>query len=211
MAAAGGKQRLAKLAHQHEALAPLGRGRCLHAHTVPPVAVLHQYIDLVQCQHGRSPQFVMPPHRTTAHHQLGLGKQPVGRTRVACSGVGKRQSGNEDAPVRRAADVKLGPFNVKLLKTQPPQRTRRHGQHHALQAQGGAALRVQQGHIAQFDGGDQTATAGMQCTNAHRDAQGSLSLLFQLHAVIADTRHNPAVQSSPGSDQQHQCHQQRTQ
>ena len=211
VAAAGGQQRLAKLAHQRKALAPLGRWRGLHLQAVAPVAVAQQHIDLVQRQRRGLAQAVVPAHRAAPHHHLGLGKQPVGSARVAGGAVGKQQPGHKDAAVCGAADVQLGAFDVQLLKPQAPQRARRHGQHHALQVQRGAALGVEQRHAAQFDGRHQAVALRRQGADAHRHPQGATGLRLQQHPVVADTRHNPAVQRPPGRCQQHHHRQQQTQ
>ncbi len=207
MAAARAQQGLAELAADGEAFAPLLRRRGIDAQAVAPAAVAQQQVHLAQRQRRRAAQLVGPAQGAIAHHHLGLGEQPVGGAGIAGRGRRKRQPGDENAPVGGAADIEFGALDVQLLEAQAPQRARRQGQDHARQAQRGAALRIEQGHVAELDRRDQPLAARRDRADAHRYPQRARGQGFQRSAKLPDTRHNPAVKRAP-AEGQHQCQRQ---
>ncbi|GAO25545.1 hypothetical protein ALISP_5365 [Alicycliphilus sp. B1] len=202
VAAVRGEQRLAELPAQREALAPVGRRRRIQADAVAQGAVAQHQVHLGQRQRLGPAQRVAPAQSAAADRHLGLREQPVGGGAVGLASVAKAQAGDEDAAILLAAYVQLRPLYIDLLEPQAQQRARRQRYHHARQAQRLAALRVEQGHAGQLDGGKEPLAARRDGGNAHGNPQCPLGLGLQLGAEIADTRHNPAVQRPPGSRQQ---------
>ena len=197
VAGTGGEQRLLEPPQHRQAAAPARWRVGIHAHAVHAVAVANQHIHVGQLQHRQAAQLVAPAHPATAHHQLGLGKHPVGSTTAIGPGIGQGKAGNPDTAVGGAAHIQFGRSNVELLKPQADGRAHRERRQHRGQAQGLAALCVQQAHIAQFHRRDQAVGSGQNVAHAHGNAHALAGLLFQPRTEFADSRHNQKMQSAP--------------
>ena len=196
---------------QREPISPLGRRSGIDAQAVTPVAIACQDVHVLERQFRRTAQLVGPAQPSAPDEQFGLGEKPVCRRTIVSPRTGQLQPGQQNAPLWRAPDVQLGPFDIQLLEAEIPERARRHRQHHARQAQGLAPFGVKQRHIPQLDGGNQPFGTRLDGAQPHGNPQGLAGLRFQLRTVIADSRHNPAVKRPPGRRQQQAHGQQQTQ
>jgi len=208
---AGRQQRLAEGAGDAEAPPRVGRRRGVQPQEVAPRAVARDEIDLPQRERRRAAQFVRPLHGAAADHEFALAEEPVGRTPLVGAGAGEIEPGDEDAALPGAPDLQLGRIDIELLEAEIPDRTRRQRADHQRQAQGLAALRIEQHHVAQGEGGHQALAARADRADAHRHAQHPARANFQLGAQVADSRHNDSMQPAPSHRQQQRCREQQPQ
>jgi hypothetical protein len=211
LAVARVQQRGAHARHEREARAPGRRRRGVHAQVVLPAVVAQQHVNLAQLQRrGRRVLLVEPAHGAAADEHLGLGEKPVGKGAVATA-LRQRDATDQDAAVRRAAQVELRALEVELLEAAREQGARRQCQHHTRQLQRRPALRVEQRHLAQLEGRNQPRRAPRDRTNAHRHPHDARGLRLQGRTKVPDARHNPAMQTRPHDGQQQPERQQQAQ
>ena len=124
-----------KPAHHAEPIAPGLGGRGIEPHVVVPIAIAQQQVDLLQGQFGGVTLLVCPPHGAAANENFTLRKEPVCRRAAVAFGLCERQAGDIDAPICGAPDIKVRPFDIKLLESAVEQRTRGQRDHHPGQVQ----------------------------------------------------------------------------
>ena len=207
-ASMGGQQAALELAHQHKALAPFGRWRGVQAQHMLVQRVAQHQVHVGQGQGGGVLRVLpaaalvgalrRPAQGAAAHHHLVLAKQPVGGGVVcALAGSTQGQASHQPLAVGGVAHIQLGAVQHQLVQPQVEHRTDADGHHHARQAQGWAALSVQQGDVAQFERRHPTGGFGLQCADLHRHPYGAAGQLLERGTEIADSRHNPQMQGRP--------------
>ena len=187
---------------QREPVAP-SRRRCgRKVHVVLPAAITQQHINIFQRQFGGTAQFVGPAQPATLDDDFALGEKPVCCCIVLARGLRKGEARHRNAAVGLSADIQIGVFDVKLLKTPVQQRARGRCHHHARQQQRNPPLAIQQRDIQKLNGGDQPLRPRRDGPDAHRQPQRPCGLRLQLRAKFTNTRHNPAMQCPPRDGQQ---------
>ena len=202
--AAHRQHRLLEIAHHLQRPAPLGLGLLgVHAQRMAPMPVAQHQVHIFQLLLGRAAQRVVPAQHTMADGNLGLVQHPFQRAAVWRSIVLLEQARHLPAPVGAAPHIQLGGFHDDLLHPPAPQRAGRNGHHHLRQLQGRPALGVLQLHIFQLQAGHQTVGIRHHGADVHRYPQGLSGQLFQLGAVVPDSRHNESMEH-PGRGREQQ-------
>jgi hypothetical protein len=193
-----GQQRLAELAHQREALAPVARRRRVEAQHVAVAPVARDEVHLAEHQRRSTAFFVGPLDPAALQDHLGLVEEPVGGAPLVVAAAREVQAAHEDPSAAVTPDVHARLVDVKLFEAQVPQRPRRQRGDHRGQGERGAPLRVQQLDVLEGERRDQALAARADAADAHGHPQHLAGAQFQRGAKLADSRHNELMERTPG-------------
>jgi hypothetical protein len=203
-------QRFAQPPEQAQARAPFGRRRGVDPELVRARGVAGHEGEVVEHQRGLAAQVIGPAHGAVADHELAQGKEPIGGTTVAFTGLCEVQASHLDAALRGAPHVQHRLVDHDLLEVAVPEGAHRQRSAHQRQVQGDAALRVEQLHVAQLErrhqGGQPTLAVGGAASpdlaHLHRSPYRAAGPAFQLRTPFADSGHNPPIQHGPARHEQ---------
>ena len=151
---------LAHLSHDTKAPTPTGWRTGIQAQCVVAPPVAQHDVHGLQCQCWRAVLLIQPLQAPAAHHDFCLSKQPIGQGAVVTLAGLQQQTSHPPLACGIARDVQAGRFDVQLLHPTAQHRARRYRQHHAWQLQRHLALGIEQFHLLQLHGGQQTFGAG---------------------------------------------------
>ena len=198
-------QRLAQLAAQAQALAPVGGGLYVQPKIVrPPGVALHQRQVVPDFGSGGGcGHFVVPVQLPATQHPLGLRKKPVQPAgRCAVGRWHYRHPRHQPLSLCGALHMQRGTVQHQLLQPQPPQGPCRQRHLHTLHLQCGLARRVAHLQAVQRHAGHPARSRGCDGADAHRLPQRPRGQRFQLRPPVANSRHNEAVQHHRAQAQQ---------
>ena len=168
-------------------------------------AVANHQLHVAQHQRLGLALRVGPAQRAAADHELALVEEPVGdRIAFAAEFTADVDPGNEDAPVRITPQLELRTVDQQLLEAQleREQRARRDRCEHPRQAERGALLGVEHGHVAQLQRRHPATRSHLDVADSHRNPERPAGPLGDRLTPLLDVGQNRPVQGQPGDQQQ---------
>jgi hypothetical protein len=178
---------------------------------VATALVAQHQVDIAQGDGGLAADFIGPHDGAMTDHEFGLGEYPVEQAFIGVGPPGEVQPGHIQLAIGSPAHIQGRAVHIQLVELQPQHRPGRQREQHPRQPQRVAPFGVEQTHIEQLEGRQQTGGIRGDALDADVHPQCTRGCSFQLRAQLADSRHNEQMQSAPHRREHEPCEQQQPQ